>query len=327
MNTQRERNKNRLKILWIFLRIIIGAGLIAFLLIKLNAGKILHHIKSMDIKYLLIALIPYFFFIVVSAWRWQVLLNYKKMGMPFRKTLLVYFIAMFFNNLLPTTVGGDIMRIFYAPDNRRTDALAIILADRILGFIGLFLFGILAVGYLYIFQKRTEFVSLMVIGLVILIIITFTLFSERVYALFAPIMNKLRILKLGEKINNLHRTMTDFGTAREVITLCIILSIVIQLLLAISPYFVLKSMGNFQISILPFFIYLPIINIISMIPISFNALGVRENAYVLFFRRAGLTGEISMTVSLISFFLVFLWSLLGGIIFIFYRKKTAEGGL
>ncbi|MEO0185352.1 MAG: lysylphosphatidylglycerol synthase transmembrane domain-containing protein [candidate division WOR-3 bacterium] len=317
-----EKKKSKFTFLWSVLRILIGIGLITFLLIKLDIEKILLNIKNLEIRFLAYALIPYFFFIVVSAWRWQVLLDYKKMSMTFGNSLIIYFISLFFNNFLPTTVGGDVMRVVYAAKNRKTDALAIVLADRILGFIGLFLFGLFAVAYLYLFQKRSEFVSLMIIGLLILIFITFVLFSERVYNLLAPIMEKIRIFRIGERLNNLHRTMTGFGSAWGVIFLCIIQSIIIQVLLSISPYLVLQSMGNFQVSILPFFIYLPIINVISMIPVSFNALGVRENAYVFLFQRAGLSGEISLTVSLVSFLLVFLWSLLGGVFFIFYKKPS-----
>lgn len=312
----------RITIFWTVLRIIIGIGLIVFLLFRLDAGKILDHLISMNTRYLIFALIPYLFFIIVSTLRWQILLNYKKVGISFKNSLFIYFIALFFNNFLPTTVGGDVMRILYTPKGRRTDAFAIVIADRVLGFIGLFIFGLLAVIYLYLFQDRGEFISIMIIGLGLLIIIAFLLFSERVYRLFNPIVAKLRFFNIGEKINNLHRTMTDFGSAWGVIVTCILLSILIQGLLAISPFLVLRSMQIIQISILPFLIYLPIINVISMIPISFNALGVRENAYVLLFARAGLSGEVSLTVSLVSFFLSFLWSLVGGIFFIFYKKPS-----
>ncbi|MGQ9664529.1 MAG: lysylphosphatidylglycerol synthase transmembrane domain-containing protein [bacterium] len=315
------------KIVWPILRIIIGIGLIIFLLIKLDALKILNHIRNMDIRYLFLAMISYFFFILISTWRWQVLLDYKKINISFGNSLIFYFIATFFNNFLPTTVGGDVMRIAYTMDGRKADALAVVLADRILGFIGLFIFGLLAVSYLYIFQHRTEFLLFMIVGLALLILFTFTLFSQKVYSLFAPLMAKIKILKVGERINNLHHTMTDFGSAWSVIIWCVCLSIIIQGLLSIGPFIVLQSMGNSSVSILPFFIYLPIINIVSMIPISFNALGVRENVYVLLFNRAGLSGEVSMTISLVSFFLIFLWSLLGGIFFIFYNKKKNQGGL
>ncbi len=317
-----EKKKNKFTILWAILRILIGIGLIAFLLIKLDAEKILLNIKNMDLRYLALALIPYFLFIVVSTWRWQVLLDYKKMNIPFKDSLIIYFIALFFNNFLPTTVGGDVMRIVYSIKEKKTDAFAIVIADRILGFIGLFIFGLFAVTYLYIFQKRSEFVLLMIIGLLALLLITFILFSEKVYSFIHPVTAKLKFFRIGERINNLHKTMTGFGSAWGIIIICVIQSIIIQTLLAISPYLVLNSMGNYHISIIPFFIYLPIINVISMIPISFNALGVRENAYVLLFQRAGLSGEASLTVSLVSFFLTFLWSLVGGIFFIFYKKPS-----
>ncbi|MEO0128401.1 MAG: lysylphosphatidylglycerol synthase transmembrane domain-containing protein [candidate division WOR-3 bacterium] len=317
-----EKKKSKFTFLWSALRILIGIGLITFLLIKLDIEKILLNLKNLEIRFLAYALIPYFFFIVVSAWRWQVLLDYKKMNIPFKDSLLIYFIALFFNNFLPTTVGGDVMRVVYSMREKKTDAFAIVIADRILGFIGLFIFGLFAVVYLYIFQKRSEFVSLMIIGLLTLLFITFILFSEKVYSFIHPVIAKLKFFHIGEKINNLHKTMTEFGSAWGVIILCIIQSMIIQALLAVSPYLVLKSMGNYQVSILPFFIYLPIINVISMIPISFNALGVRENAYVILFQRTGLSGEVSLTVSLVSFFLTFLWSLVGGIFFIFYKKPS-----
>jgi uncharacterized protein (TIRG00374 family) len=326
MDLQPEKKKV-LNLVLTILRILVGLGLIVFLFVKLDVEKIFFHIKNMDIKYLVYALLPYLLFIIVSAWRWQVLLDHKNMELPFKDSLIIYFIALFFNNFLPTTVGGDVMRVIYL--NRKTDALGIVIADRILGFIGLFIFGLFAVMYLYIFQKKTEFISLMIVGLAILILITFFLFSKRVYQTFGPIIKKLRVFRLGERISNLHKTMTKFGSAWGVIILCIIQSIIIQALLAISPYLVLQSMGKFQVTLLPFFIYLPIINVLSMIPVSFNALGVRENAYVFLFQRAGLSGEVSMTVSLVSFFLIFLWSLLGGVFFIFYKKpkNIGEGGL
>ncbi|MEO0161314.1 MAG: lysylphosphatidylglycerol synthase transmembrane domain-containing protein [candidate division WOR-3 bacterium] len=322
-----DKKKKNIGILWTILRILIGCGLIILLFIKLDAEKILSNLKNMRMIYLFLALIPYLLFIIVSTWRWQVLLEYRKINIRFKDSLIIYFIALFFNNFLPTTVGGDVMRVFYTMKNNKTDAIAVVIADRMLGFIGLFIFGLFAVLYLYLMQKRSEFLSLMVIGLILLTLLTSLLFSERAYSLLQPVLAHLKVFGLGEKINNLHRTMTEFGSAYKVIFICLLQSIIIQALLAFSPFLVLRSMGNFQVSILPFFIYLPIINVISMLPISFNALGVRENAYVLLFSRAGLNGETSLTVSLVSFFLAFLWSLLGGIFFIFYRKPPTSENL
>lgn len=311
------------KRLWALLRIVIGLGLIAFLLARLNLGKVLQNFRDMDIRYLGLALFCYLLFVIVSAWRWQVLLEYKRIPMPFVRTNLIYFIALFFTNFLPTTVGGDVMRVVYSVKDRKADAVAVVLVDRILGFVGLFVFGLAAVLYLYVSQRRGEFLTLMIAGLAILILVTVFLFSERAYRAVSPYLEKIRILRFGERLSSLHRTMNDFGGAWGPVALCVVHSILIQALLALSPFFVLRSMGGQPTGLMPFFIYVPIINVICMIPVSFNGLGVRENSYALLFARAGLSAETAVTVSLVSAFLAFLWSLAGGLIFIFYRKKTS----
>jgi len=317
-----DLKKENLKKIWTILRIVVGVSLILFLLWRLDINKILSNIGSLDVRYLLYALIPYFFFIFVSAWRWQILLNFKKFNIPFGKTLMIYFIAIFFNNFLPTVVGGDVMRVLYSMKReRKADALATVLVDRMLGFVGLFIFALIAVLSLLIQERQSEFLPLMIIGLIVIVLITYMFFSERIYSLFSPTVARIKIFKLGERLNRLHETATDFGGAWGPITLCIFSSMIIQALLALAPFFVLRSMGNFELGILPFFIYLPIINVISMIPISFNAWGVRENAYVLLFSRVGLSGETSLTVSVVSAFLVLLFSIIGGIIFTFYKRE------
>ena len=314
----KKENINKLSTI---LRVVVGVGLIAFLLWRFDINKILNNIGSISTGYLIYAFIVYFLFVIVSAWRWQVLLDFKNFKIPFGKTLIIYFIALFSNNLLPTTVGGDVMRVMYSMKGRRADALATVLVDRILGFVGLFIFALFAVVYLLIVKKQTEFLPFMIIGLIIIIVITYIFFSERVYSRLSPIVQKIKVFRLGKRLNNLHEAATDFGGAWGAIILCVVLSIIIQTFLAIGPFFVLRGMGNYEVGLLPFFIYLPIINVVSMIPISLNALGVREYFYVLLFSRVGLAGETSLAVSLVSFFLIFLLSITGGIFFIFHKKR------
>lgn len=288
---------------------------------RLDLGKILANIRSIELHYLIYALIPYFFFIIVSALRWQVLLNYKRFSIPFGRTLGIYFIATFFNNFLPTTIGGDVMRVLYSMKQRRADALATVLVDRILGFVGLFVFAFFAVLYLFIIKHQSEFLPFIIIGLVIIVLITYLFFSERAYNRLSPIVQKVKILKLGERLNRLHEAATDFSGAWVTIILCIVYSVVIQALLAIGPFLIMLGMSTSKVTVLPFFIYVPIINVVSMIPISFNALGVREYFYVLLFARVGFVAETAVAISLVSFFLYFVLSLVGGVFFIFFKKQ------
>jgi hypothetical protein len=161
----------------------------------------------------------------------------------------------------------------------------------------------------------------MIIGLSVVVVITYVFFSERAYAFISPVIRKLKVLKIGERINRLHEAGTEFGGAWGVISLCVAHSILIQATLAIAPFFVLLGMGHSDVGLVSFFIYVPIINVISMIPVSLNGLGVRENSYVILFSRVGLDGEVSLAVSLVSFFIVFVFSLVGGLFFIFQKRR------
>lgn len=316
-----DLKKENLKKFSTILRIIVTIGFILFLLWRLDINKILTKISGVELRFLFYGLLSFLLFIIVSAWRWQVLLDFKKFKIPFGRTLIIYFIATFFNNFLPTTIGGDVMRVLYSMKKRRADALATVLVDRILGFVGLFIFALFAVLYLLSVKNQTEFLPLMIIGLIVVCLITYVFFSEKAYSVFSPIVQKIKIFRLGERLNRLHEAATDFGGAWGPITLCIIHSIFIQAFLAIGPFLVMRGMGYYEISMLPFFIYIPIINVVSMIPISFNALGIREYFYILLFSREGLVGETCVAISLVSFFLYFLLSMIGGFFFMIYKKK------
>ena len=302
-------------------RVVVGLGLIIFLFWALDIKEILVNIRGVSGRYLLYASVPYLIFILVSAWRWQVLLDFKKFNIPFGRTLVIYFISLFFNNFLPTTVGGDMMRVVYTMKDRRADSLATVIVDRILGFVGLFIFALIAVFYLLVMRNDTEFLPFMVVGLSIVLLVTYVFFSQKAYNTFSPLISRMRLLQLGERLNRLHAAGTEFGGAWGTIALCIVHSVIIQTTLAIAPFFVLLGMGHTEVGIIPFFLYVPIINVVSMIPVSLNGLGIRENSYVLLFSRVGLDGEVSLAMSLLSFFIIFVYSLIGGVLFLFYRRR------
>lgn len=271
--------------------------------------------------FLLYAAAAYAVFVALSAWRWQILLDFKGFAMPFGRTMRIYLVSIFFNNFLPTTVGGDMVRVLYTMKDRRADSLAAVLVDRILGFVGLFILALFAVVYLMIVKRETEFLPFIVIGLAVVSIITYVFFSKSAYRALAPLVRRLRIFNAGERLARVHQAGNDFSNAWGTIIACVILSILIQVALAAAPYIVMRGMGHTAISLLPFLIYVPIINVISMIPVSLNGLGVRENSYVLLFARAGLSSELSLAVSLLSFFVFFALSLIGGLIFVLDRPR------
>jgi len=308
------------------LRIVVGVLLVVYLFSRIDLGNVVAHITKANVGYLLLACMPYAVFILISAWRWKILLDYKEMGLSFPAVLKIYFIHLFFNNILPSNVGGDVARVaFTMKEKKRADALATVLVDRVLGFFGLFVFGFFSVLMLYLTVHKIEFLSFLIVGFVSLIVIITVMFSSTINRLVTPGLLKIRIMHLGERLARLYDTFTHFGKARTPMAACVVISFFVQALLAIAPYVILQALPvkYHEISYLSFFIYLPIINVLSMIPVSVGGIGVRENSYVFLFQRVGLPPDVAVSVSILSFMITFIFSLPGGLFYFLHRKTPS----
>ena len=83
--------------------------------------------------------------LALSAWRWRRLLDAQGFPVPLRRLTSSYLVASFFNNFLPSNIGGDVIRV---RDSARltgtntTTSLAVIAIDRILGFGALYVLAV-----------------------------------------------------------------------------------------------------------------------------------------------------------------------------------------
>src|SRR5579872_5129149 len=130
----------------IVLKIAVSAILLVFLLRTAHVGDLWAQAKSASLPWLGVALGFYFVNVLFSIWRWRALLAAQDVHVPVRKLLGSYLVALFFNNFLPSNIGGDVIRIRdTAPAARsRTLATMVVLTDRVIGLLVLIL--IAAVG-------------------------------------------------------------------------------------------------------------------------------------------------------------------------------------
>ena len=114
-------------------------ALLAFLFSRVDVARLWHLARSASIPWLATALGLYYLMICVSAWRWGVLLVAQGLRFPLRRLTSSFFVATFFNNFLPSNIGGDVVRIAdTAPAaGSRTRAATVVLIDRGMGLLGL----------------------------------------------------------------------------------------------------------------------------------------------------------------------------------------------
>src|ERR1700730_58485 len=123
------------------IKIVVSIGLMALLFSKIDIGRLWDSAREAPIAWLAIALLLYLINILASVWRWQLLLGAQDVELPASRLLTTYLISLFFNNFLPSNIGGDVIRIgdTARATRSKTAATMIVLGDRVLRLLGLIL--------------------------------------------------------------------------------------------------------------------------------------------------------------------------------------------
>jgi len=131
-----------LKIARVAFALVLLAALFYFNLIDLGAlGRLLTRPGVLIFAFLLSLTI-----IVLAGLRWRILLSSQGLVLPCRQVLRIVAIGAFFNNFLPGSAGGDVVRgvfVYQASEGRRTGGLLSILIDRLIGLGAFIAFGVL----------------------------------------------------------------------------------------------------------------------------------------------------------------------------------------
>ena len=119
----------------------VSAALLVFLFSKVDAIRLWNAARHASVTWLAGALALYAVMVLASAWRWGLLLTAQEVRLPFRTLTSSFLVATFFNNFLPSNIGGDVIRIAdTAPLARsRTIAAGVVLLDRGIGLLALVL--------------------------------------------------------------------------------------------------------------------------------------------------------------------------------------------
>lgn len=320
-----------IKKIFSFLRIIIALALCYYLLRTIDVRASFDIMKQVNLWFFALSMLLFFIFLLICNWRWKILLDARDLRFSFGYLLKVYFVSWFFNNILPTTVGGDVLRIAYTVKKdeytgkpRRSTALAVTLIDRFIGFIGLFFFACLASAMLYLVKSsKNQYLLFVIIGFIALVIMLLSMFSDRAHRVFSWIFARIKLFNLGEKLKRAYQEIKDFREAKVQLMYSFLLSLLVQVSLALV-WFACAIGISVKTSVLYYFLYIPIIGVLTMIPVTIGGLGLRENLFVSLFSAHGMTTAQAGAISLLYLIVNFIFAIIGGIVFLFIKKESKE---
>lgn len=316
----------RFKVPLLALKILLSLLLFAYVVAKVSPGHVWATVRNADPTLLGLAGALFLFSSLVGSWLWGRLLRAQGVAIPYSKAASYYFVGLFFNNFLPSNVGGDITRITDASKHadRMTSVFSATLMERLIGVVSIgFLavvasFAALHTLHLVAVAWTTLAVFLIALGLFLSIFHRGALeFLERPFRA----MGFTRIERaLGRLLDDLH----GFRTERGALLSAFVASTVVQVSRICVHYIVGLALGV-QISIAYYFLFVPVLAFLISLPISLNGIGVREGAAVVLFQLAGLTREQSFSIPFLTYVIAVLVSLLGGLIFVSRTPRRAIG--
>ncbi len=318
------------KRLFSLLQIAVTVILLFYLIRKVNFKEAYSIMKQVNVYYYLLSIFLCFIFLVLSNWRWKILLDARDLKFSFGYLLKVYFASWFFNNILPTAIGGDVIRIAFTTQkdcvtgrHRTSPALAAAFVDRFIGFIGIFFFASLASGVLFLTKMGTNhYLLLELAGFIFLLIVLLALFSDKVHRIFSKMFSHIKIFGLGERFERAYQEIKEYRQIKNRLLWSFFLSLVVQGAIAMVWWIIAIGI-SVKKSILYYFLYIPAIGVITMIPISIGGLGIRENSFVYIFNTlVGVAKEKATAISGLFLILNLLFAFIGGIIFLFMKRAT-----
>ena len=312
--------ENLRKIIFNILKIVVSAGLIYWILRGTNLAEIWVAVQSADLRLLGLAFSLYIFGYLFSAFRWRLLLRSRGSDSSIMFLMISYLVGAFFNNLLPSTIGGDVYRAYdsYRLGQSKSSALAVVFVDRFLGLLALMVFALLA---LLSANKLTENIPYLFVwilfGTLSMLAFVWLIFWPPKWL---PGLIANLTLPFGNKINGIIQAFLDFDGQRTVLIKAFLWSVLLQANVILHYYLIAKSLG-LPIPFLSFFLIIPLATVITMLPISVNGIGVRENIYIFFFASFAVTKPEAIAFAWIAYGVLLLQGVMGGIIYAFRQYR------
>jgi uncharacterized protein (TIRG00374 family) len=304
----------------LILRVLVSGLLLAYL-IKISAlTGIALAFGRINPLYLLYFFLAYFISVGLQALRWKVLLKAWDVSQPFGILFRRILIGLFFNNFLPGSLGGDAFRLYAGGrDTGKVEAVtATIFYERVLSYASLVALGLIVLSIR--FDLASDWLFWLLLGGVFLVLVgimaistmpAFGKWMETIAGRFA-FAEKLR---LKDWVHSFRFKVSHPGMLAGVV----ILSLMIQLT-DIYSYRLIAAALQLPVKLIDLFLFVPLLYLAILLPISVNGIGIRESVFVTFSSSWGITSADAVAFSLTVFTLNLAGSLLGGIIYWFDRS-------
>jgi uncharacterized membrane protein YbhN (UPF0104 family) len=294
------------------LRLAVSAALLTLVASRTEWDKVSAAIVHMRWQYWLAGVGLLMLAQVAGAWRWKYYADELRFERPLHQLTGFCFIGMYFNLTLPTSVGGDVVRAWYlnGQSERRLAAFASVFLERLNGL--MVLVALACLGVFLSPQKLPGWISLSV----------WTIGACGVLGLLSlPAVARLGRLR-PTRVEQLTTVLRLLRVPR-ILGWTLLLSLFVQAANVIVVWLIGQALHT-SIPDAFYWILVPMVSLLTLLPISVNGMGVREGATALFLAPMGVAEGTAFTLAILWFAVYAVVSLLGGAVYLFGRFPKPE---
>lgn len=312
------------KPLFLLLKISLSIALILWITQGVALDSVFAVITESSASLLILAFSLFFVGYMIAAFRWRTLIRVQDGDAPIFFLVRSFMVALFFNNFLPSTVGGDVVRMYdsWRLGNTKSDAVTVVLVDRFLGVIVLFCFALLALVFDETVASEVPFITAWVAaGLAGMGIATWLVLKIPVSITQRLSSAKSGVMaRIGGILEKVHRSFQAYRQARSAVLRALGLSVLLQVNVVVHFILVARAVG-IDIPAESMFLIIPVAVFVMMVPISINAIGVREAVFVFLLSLYGVQSVEALAFAWIAYSFTLLQGVLGGLVFALRREK------
>jgi hypothetical protein len=302
------------------IRLVITVGLLALVLSRVDRSEFARLGGEVDRGLLAAGYLLNLVMVVLNTYRWQILVRPLGARVGLARLTSYYFVCMFFNNFMPTSIGGDVVRVLdLARDTgQRSSAMASVLVERLLGLY--VLLPISVVAFLLLAPELPERGSFLAAeGAMAALFVLGTLAIRRstlrrAEPLLRPFTPVLTRFHARERVSRLYDSLDIYKKSGGAVLAAFLLSLLSRSVWVYSCWVLARAL-DIRLSVAHFFLLMPLVEIGRMLPLSLAGIGIREGVMLLLLRLFGVGDTRAIFLALLIYGIFIVNGLLGGIVY------------
>ncbi len=304
-------------------KIAVTALLFVFIFRKIDFHQFGDTLRSARLDILALAFLVLWLGHYMCIYRWRMLMRPLMPILTVSQLFAIYCIGLFFNLTFPTVVGGDVVKMYYAgkPSKSYAQSFAATFLDRDAGMLAMMIIACAAIIAYPVRVPRVPVSLIVWIAFAAFLLGNIGIFSPYFHRLLTGLLQRLHLHHIAKKVDTISNAFQIMGKHKAVLVNSLVISFFNQLLVIAVTWIVALGLG-IHLSFMYFLIFIPVITLISMIPISLGGMGLREWSFLSLFKAMGVPDASCIALGIISSIMIILSSLPGGIVYIFFRNRS-----